>query len=133
MTEVIDKLAWLHLVEGRILCARSRGKAAYYIPGGKRERGESDEAALCREIREELRVTLLPETLQLVGRFEAQADGKAAGGVVRMTCYTADFAGEIAPDREIGEVAWLRYADRAQGSPVVRDIFDWLHQRGLLR
>ncbi len=60
----IDKLAWVHLSDRRLLCARSRGKDAYFLPGGKREEGESDEAALVREIREELTVQLLPHTLQ---------------------------------------------------------------------
>jgi len=32
---VIDKIAWLHLVDGRILSTRSRGKEVYYLPGGK--------------------------------------------------------------------------------------------------
>ncbi|MBP6792999.1 MAG: NUDIX domain-containing protein, partial [Aeromonas sp.] len=53
---MIDKLAWLTFKEGQLLCARSHGKALYYIPGGKREPGESDEAALVREIAEELAV-----------------------------------------------------------------------------
>ena len=39
---MIDKIAWVHLVGGRILSTRSRGKAVYYLPGGKREPGESD-------------------------------------------------------------------------------------------
>ena len=51
---MIDKLAWLTFKDQQLLCARSHGKHIYYIPGGKREAGESDEAALMREIEEEL-------------------------------------------------------------------------------
>ena len=51
---VIDKLAWLRIENGRVLCTRSRGKDAFFLPGGKRESGESDEAELIREVREEL-------------------------------------------------------------------------------
>jgi len=57
---MIDKLAWLTFKDQQLLCARSHGKDIYYIPGGKREPGESDEAALIREIEEELAVTLQP-------------------------------------------------------------------------
>ena len=60
---MIDKLAWLTFKKGQLLCARSHGKDIYYIPGGKREPSESDEAALVREIEEELAVTLKPDTL----------------------------------------------------------------------
>ncbi|MFI9597344.1 hypothetical protein [Nonomuraea sp. NPDC052265] len=42
MSSTIDKIAWIHLDNGKILSTRSRGKNAYYIPGGKREPGETD-------------------------------------------------------------------------------------------
>ncbi len=68
---MIDKLAWLTFKDQQLLCARSHGKAIYYIPGGKREAGESDEAALMREIEEELSVTLQADTLRLACEFSA--------------------------------------------------------------
>lgn len=46
---VIDKLAWIHLVDGRVLSTRSYGKDVYYIPGGKRETGETDDQALLHQ------------------------------------------------------------------------------------
>ena len=39
----------------------------FYIPGGKREGAESDLQTLLREIREELAVTLIPETVRPAG------------------------------------------------------------------
>ena len=42
---------------GKLLVARSKGKALFYIPGGKRDEGESDHETLCREIDEELDVS----------------------------------------------------------------------------
>ena len=132
MQNVIDKLAWIHIVERKILSTRSKGKDAYYIPGGKREQGETDLQALTREIREELTVDLLPETVRYMGTFEAQAHGKPEGVVVRMTCYTADYTGEIAAASEIAEVVWLEYADKAKTSPVDHLIFDWLKERDLI-
>jgi hypothetical protein len=47
----IDKIAWILLDGGRILSTRSRGKDVYYLPGGKREPGESDVRTLVREVR----------------------------------------------------------------------------------
>jgi 8-oxo-dGTP pyrophosphatase MutT (NUDIX family) len=58
MTMIIDKIAWIHLDHSKILSTRSRGKDAYYIPGGKREPGETDLDTLVREIDEELAVTI---------------------------------------------------------------------------
>lgn len=130
--EYIDKLAWVYIKDKKILSTRSIGKDTYYIPGGKREVGESDEQALVREVREELTVHLIPETIKHVGTHEAQAHGKPEGTVVRMTCYTAKFTGEIKPSSEIEEVVWFTHADKDKSSPVDKIIFDDLAARGLI-
>lgn len=122
----IDKLAWVHVVNGRILSARSRGKATYYLPGGKREPGETDIDALLREVEEELSVRLKPETVSHLGTFEAQAHDKPEGVRVKMTCYVGDYEGTLSPASEIEELAWLSYADRERVSAVSQLIFDKL-------
>lgn len=126
----IDKVAWIHIDAGRVLCVRSHGKDAFYLPGGKREAGESDEACVRREIREELGVSLRPATLRTVGTFEAQAHDKPEGTQVRMACYAADYDGELQADAEIAEFAWLTHHDRDRCSLVVQIILDALHRRG---
>jgi 8-oxo-dGTP diphosphatase len=129
---VIDKIAWLHVVDGRILSTRSRGKDVFYLPGGKREPGETDAETLVREIREELAVAITPASIAAVGTFEAQAHGHAAGTVVRMTCFTAEYSGTPEASSEIEEIAWLGYADREKVSAVDKIIFDHLHEAGRL-
>ncbi|TWP50929.1 NUDIX domain-containing protein [Lentzea tibetensis] len=129
---MIDKVAWIHLVDGEVLGTRSHGKDTYYLPGGKREPGESDVDTLVREIREELSVRIDPATAEHLGTFEAQAHGRADGTIVRMTCYTARHSGELAPANEIAELAWLTLADLDRVSPVDRIIFAHLHEQGVL-
>jgi ADP-ribose pyrophosphatase YjhB (NUDIX family) len=129
----IDKLAWIRLEGGKILSTRSRGKDVYYIPGGKREPGETDLQALAREVREELDVAIASGSARYAGTFQAQAHGHAVGVPVRMTCYTADYQGTLTPSSEIDEFAWLTYADRDRVSPVDQLIFDHLHGNGQLR
>ena len=129
---MIDKIAWLHLHEGRLLSTRSRGKDRYYIPGGKREAGETDAQTLLREIREELTVALDPASLEHAGTFEAPAHGHPEGVLVRMTCYRATYTGELHPAAEIEEMVWLTYQHRPQVSAVDQLIFDWLREQALL-
>ncbi|GAA3577101.1 NUDIX domain-containing protein [Amycolatopsis ultiminotia] len=128
----IDKVAWLHVVEGRVLAARSAGKDTWYLPGGKRESGESDVETLVREIAEELSVALVPSTARLAGVWAAQAHGRADGVLVRMTCYTAGYTGELRASSEIESIGWLSHAERDQVSPAVGLILDELHARGEL-
>ncbi len=128
----IDKLAWIRIENGRLLAVRSRGKDAFFLPGGKREPGESDERALLREVEEELCVRLRPETLQPLHVFEAQAHGQPEGVLVRMTCFTGEHDGELRPAAEIEEVAWLGHTDRARMSLVTRIIVDWLREQRMM-
>ena len=130
---MIDKVAWVHVVDGRVLAARSRGKDKFYLPGGKREPGESDTETLVREIREELDVEITPSTIAPAGTFEGQAHGKAPGTLVRTTAYTAEYTGTLKASSEIEEIAWLTHADRPRVSLVAQLIFAHLHETGQLR
>jgi len=126
---MIDTVAWVRVEHGRILVARPRRKDIFYIPGGKREGGETDLQALRREITEELAVTLLPGTIRPAGTYEAaQPDGV----LVRMSCYTSDYAGTLTPSSEIAELAWFSYADRPRVPPVDQFLFDDLNVADLL-
>lgn len=129
---LIDTVAWIRVEHGKILGARSRGKDVYYLPGGKREPGESDVQTLTREIEEELAVAIVPGTAAHVGTFEAQAHGQPGGVLVRMACYAADYRGLLTPSAEVQEVAWLGYVDRDRVAPVDQLVFDQLHQASRL-
>ncbi len=128
----IDKLAFLEIRDRRVLETKSRGKDTWYIPGGKREPGESDEQALVREVREELAVEIDPASITHYGTFEAQAHGKPEGTVVRMTCYQARYSGELRPSAEVEYLDWFDYSKRDMVSPVDQLIFDDLKAKNLI-
>lgn len=130
--QFIDKLGWIEIKDRKVLSARSKGTDVYYIPGGKREEGESDQQALCREIREELTVELLQATLESICQFEAQAHGRPEGVIVRMRCYTGQYEGTISASSEIEEVSWLSHADKHKGSLLFEIILDWLKVQDLI-
>jgi 8-oxo-dGTP diphosphatase len=91
----VDKIALIIIENGKILSTKSVGKNKYYIPGGKREKNETDNQTLIREIKEELSVDILQETTEYIGTFIAQSDGDTAGVNVKMTCYKADYLGTL--------------------------------------
>lgn len=132
--KLIDKIAFIYIRDGKILSTLSKGKDAYYIPGGKREEGETDEATLIRECKEELTIDILKDTIKYYGTFEAQAHGKAEGVIVKMTCYMADFSGELKADSEIEEIKWLDYSNlNVKISPVDELIFKDLYDKNLIK
>lgn len=129
----IDKLAWIEIQDNRILLTKSFGKDKYYIPGGKREAGETDAQALSREVREELSVTVDTDQLTFMGTFEAQAHGQPEGVLVRMTCYAGGYRGELGASAEIEALRWFSYAEKDQVVGVDQIIFDYLKEKEFLR
>ena len=51
---------------------------------------------------------------------------------VKITCYSADFLGEIQASAEIEEVKWLGYQGKGQCSPVTKLILEWLKSEGMI-
>jgi 8-oxo-dGTP pyrophosphatase MutT (NUDIX family) len=125
-----EKLAWVLIRQSRVLMTRNHGRELFYFPGGMREPGESDAQALVREIDEELRAAIDETTMAHVVTVRARGDGGGPG--LRMICYTADHRGDLIPDHEIAELAWLGYDGRDRVSLADQLVFDALHSTGQL-
>lgn len=129
----VDKIAFIKIKNGQILSTKSKGKSKYYIPGGKRELGETDEQTLVREILEELSVKIKTNTIEYVGTFKAQSDGAKEGVLVKMTCYKAEYECVLKASSEIEEIKWLNYKDLEIVSEVDKIIFGFLKGIGELK
>lgn len=132
---VIETVALVHIVDGKVLLARPRGSAAFYMPGGKRADGEPHRAALAREVHEELDVRVVPDTLAPYGVFEDEAYGAGDGIRVRIHCYLGDLDREPVPSGEIEELRQFSYAeyhDMSETAPAVRQILFDLRSRSLI-
>ena len=130
--DFIDKLAFIEIKNKKVLVTLSRGKDKWYISGGKREVGETDQQALMREVKEELSVDLNPKTIKYYGTFKAQAHGKPMGTMVRMTCYTASYKGKVEVNNEIEKYDFFSYSQKELTSAVDHLIFDDLKKRNLI-
>tara|TARA_R110002020_G_scaffold91560_3_gene222471 strand:+ start:89001 stop:89816 length:816 start_codon:yes stop_codon:yes gene_type:complete len=130
--QIEERVAWVQLVEGKILMVREHGKSVYGLPYGKREMGKTDLQSLQQGIWQQLMVTIKSDSLVFIGIFEAKADDGPPGNLIRTTCYYAQYTGEILPGPEAREVVALTYADRNMVGEVDQLIFDFLHKRGVL-
>jgi 8-oxo-dGTP diphosphatase len=98
--------ALIHDETGRVLLVRKRGTRAFMQPGGKRDAGEDDVAALCREIAEELGCGVVPASIRPLGEFNAVAANEP-GFRVQASLYGVDVTGGITPNQEIDETIWI--------------------------
>lgn len=91
---------------GRVLLVRKRGTSAFMQPGGKRDVGEGDIAALAREVVEELGCCVDRRSVRPLGIFECAAANEP-GFQVRAAVYAVDVEGAIKPQAEIEEMVWV--------------------------
>ena len=92
--------------DGRVLLVRKRGTSVFMQPGGKRDAGESDVAALAREIDEELGCRVAAESARALGVFDAAAANEP-GFRVRAAVYAVEVGGAVAPRAEIDQAVWV--------------------------
>ena len=129
---MLDVVAWVHAVDGRMLAVRARGRDLLYLPGGKREPGEDDFTAVSREVREELGVELTAASLRSLGVVEAPAHDQPDGVRVRMACFTAEHTGRLAPSGEVDEYVLVGKGERDLLAPAGRLALDLAHRHRLL-
>lgn len=129
---MLDVVAWIHTVDEGMLAVRARGRDLLYLPGGKREPGEGDWAALSREVREELAVELDQGSFRELGVVHAPAHDQPDHARVRMACFTAGFEGRLLPAAEVDEYLYVGRDERALLAPAAQAAFDLALANGLI-
>lgn len=104
--------AGLLIIQNRkLLLAYSRNKNCFYLPGGKIDEGETAAKALCREIAEEMNVTINEHELKYHTHIAAPAYGEENGIIMEQDCFFLHRG--IAPkaSAEIGELKFFSLED----------------------
>jgi 8-oxo-dGTP diphosphatase len=117
----------------RVLLVRKRGTTAFMQPGGKRDGGESDVAALSREILEELGCCVDQRTARSLGVCECAAANEP-GLQAPATVYAVDVEGAIEPKAEVDQIVWVEPRELLdlRFAPLTRDHMLRLTRDGLL-
>jgi 8-oxo-dGTP diphosphatase len=106
----LEVVAAVLIRDGRALACRraadTTGAGTWEFPGGKVERGEIPQAALAREIREELGVDVT------VGALVDRSEVPVGDRVIDLACYRADPVGPLpTASTDHDELRWVPLAD----------------------
>jgi 8-oxo-dGTP pyrophosphatase MutT (NUDIX family) len=97
----------LIIKERKLLLAYSKNKECFYLPGGKIDKGETAAQALCREIAEELNVTLNENELEYYTHISAPAFGEKSGIIMEQDCFLVKKPIKPEASAEIGELKYF--------------------------
>ncbi|MBA4198060.1 MAG: DNA mismatch repair protein MutT [Chitinophaga sp.] len=123
--------------ENKVLLALSKNKNAFYLPGGKINENENENAitALIREIEEELSSVLKADKLQFYKHITAPAFGEEPDVIMEQDCFFYNDALSIMPSAEIERAEWFSKAEYLQQqhiAPGVVKLFDELTADGFI-
>lgn len=107
MSKTVEVVALAIIENRKLLVARNKGKTVYYLPGGKREKGENDMQTLLREVREELNLVVDPSSVTLFAQYVTEAYGEGDGVMVDIRYYLGKVRGTLTPQAEIDEVRYI--------------------------
>lgn len=117
---------------GRVLTVRKRGTAAFMLPGGKLEPGESALACALREVGEELGITLVAADVELLSTWRGPAANEADTDIESTVYRTAVHVPHPTAAAEIAEARWIDPSDHG-GQPVAPMLAEYLFPRLLAR
>ncbi len=112
----IQKVGAAILKDKKVLVVRKKTqtKSEYYMAGGKMEGEENQSQTLVRELNEELGVGV--KKMKYIGSYEDLAvfEGKP----IIIHAYEVEIDGDISPQSEIKEIAWIDRDFEKKGIPV---------------
>lgn len=102
----IIKYGLLIIKDKKFLINRKKGTTLFLMPGGKPEADESIEDCLIREIQEEHKCALIPESISFFGEFEDVAANEP-NTTVCIKLYLGTIVGVPSISSEIVEQRWF--------------------------
>lgn len=119
----------------QLLLAYSNNKNAWYLPGGKIDKGETSKEALIREIREELNIDLQPDRIEKHKHISAPAYGESPELIMEQDTFLYNLTENIQPSHEIVAVKYFdleMYKQEPAQVPGVLKVFKLLKEDSII-
>ncbi|MBD8388690.1 NUDIX domain-containing protein [Dysgonomonas sp. BGC7] len=119
----------------QLLLAYSNNKNAWYLPGGKVDKGETSKDALIREIQEELNIDLQPDKIEEYKHISAPAYGESPELIMEQDTFRYNLTEKIQPSHEIAAVKYFdleMYKQEPIQVPGVLKVFKLLKEDGII-
>lgn len=130
----IWKAAGIMIKDRKLLVNKSAKYDFYLSPGGKIEAGETPEASLIRELKEELNIEVAEKDFYRWLTVEAPATHDL-NKLLRMEIFfVTNWRGKLVPGNEIEELKWIdsTYPPEKVGSVIVHHIIPKLKAQNLI-
>lgn len=108
---MLDVVAIVIIQERKVLFTKPFNKKVYYLPGGKKKKKETDMDALIREVKEELGVAVIVDSLTLFSQYYTDAYGEGEGVKLHIRYYLGAFEGTITPLSEIETISYMNASE----------------------
>lgn len=119
----------------QLLLAYSNNKNAWYLPGGKIDKGETAKEALIREVREELNIDLQPDKIENYKHISAPAYGESPELIMEQDTFLYNLTENIQPSHEIAAVKYFdleMYKQELAQVPGVLKVFKLLKEDSII-
>ena len=119
MNKLVRVASGLLIKSKQVLFVRSKGKQLFYCPGGKIEANETSEAAVRRELAEE--ISIKDVNLELYNIFVGPSPDDV-NTTIEMTCYLMSTNDPITINNEIEAYKWFGVINIPETTIIGRDI-----------
>ena len=128
---IIYVVAYVVVDHQQLLTVRKKNTQKFMFPGGKLEPGENAEAAIQREVKEELSCDIDFSTFKLLGTFVTTAANEANTQLVA-TVFQGDLVGTPMASSEIAELRWIPIMAEDYAVELAPLLTEWVlpHLRG---
>lgn len=127
--DVLERLTWIAVNEGKVLVVRYGGKELFEFPGALPVPNTADAVTLGQALHRQLNLQVPASDFRYLHQFEVTI---VPGKFLVQTCYTANIPSIPIPQGPIAELLWITSQEAEKIVPQDREILVYLEKGSLI-